>query len=649
MPFPKNITKEHLLKAIEKIDSEGIPPDGDSQYFDVIYNGKKYPPKVIVSYANLFANGEILNRNTFGGGLGTPSFKLLEKNGFVITEKEKNKDADFYEHLTDFLDVANKQKTGKGTTNEAKIFTQNIPKAYQGLKVDVSFGMGRATAIPWISFLGTGQKTSEGIYPVYLFFKEKNLLILAYGVSEKNRPIVNWNISNSETVEQYFLKMNIGKPDKYGQSFVFKTYDTTKQLDKDDVNKDLSEILNIYKNISFTSNQRTPQTSKKVRLKPSRKMKLSSQIEEFNYLDFYNNTLSSSFFINKNLILRFIASLLTKPFVILTGLSGSGKTKLAQAFAMWISENENQYCIVPVGADWTNREPLLGFPNALSVGDYVKPDNKVLDLIIEASGNIDKPYFLILDEMNLSHVERYFADFLSVMESNGNICLHTGYVNRNDVPSEICLPKNLFIIGTVNIDETTYMFSPKVLDRANVIEFRVTADEMEAYLGNNKVLNVDSLKSAGANMAEAFVKIAKDKTIAAANTSDLNKALIAFFTELKKTGAEFGYRSAAEILRFAAVVNRLEPAWSMNEIIDAAIMQKLMPKVHGSRRKLEPVLKIVGTLCLENGQNIDDYISSKTEMNFLDSDKIKYPISLEKILRMFHNLISNGFTSYAEA
>jgi len=173
---------------------------------------------------------------------------------------------------------------------------------------------------------------------------------------------------------------------------------------------------------------------------------------------------------NDKLVTRLTASLLTKPFVILTGLSGSGKTKLAQAFAMWICENNNQYCIVPVGADWTNREPLLGFPNALQENEYVKPDNRVLDLIIDANNNPDKPYFLILDEMNLSHVERYFADFLSVMESKSKISLHPGNANWNEVPAEIGVPKNLFTIGTVNIDETTYMFSPKVLDRAQLIK-----------------------------------------------------------------------------------------------------------------------------------------------------------------------------------
>jgi 5-methylcytosine-specific restriction protein B len=316
---------------------------------------------------------------------------------------------------------------------------------------------------------------------------------------------------------------------------------------------------------------------------------------------------------------------------------------------MWICENDEQYCIVPVGADWTNREPLLGFPNALIENDYKKDEYGVLKLIIEANANSDKPYFLILDEMNLSHVERYFADFLSVMESKSKISLHSGNEDWNSVPSEIGFPKNLFIIGTVNIDETTYMFSPKVLDRANVIEFRVTKEEMENYLQSNSVINLDNLEGLGANMAGSFVEIAKDDSLEASDTEELNKSLMSFFSELKKTGAEFGYISASEILRFAAVVNKIETTRNMTDIIDAAIMQKLLPKVHGSRRKLEPVLKTLGQLCLQDGQNFDDLLIAKTEIDFKDVTKIKYAISLEKILRMYDNLISNGFTSYAEA
>ena len=372
-------------------------------------------------------------------------------------------------------------------------------------------------------------------------------------------------------------------------------------------------------------------------------------IKAINFDDFQQNLDQVNLHFDKAICTCFISSLLTKPFVILTGLSGSGKTKLAQAFAMWICASESQYCIVPVGADWTNREPLLGFPNALSSGEYVKPDHGSLNLIIEASKNSEKPYFLILDEMNLSHVERYFADFLSIMESKGKVCLHSGTEDWNDVPFEISLPTNFFIIGTVNIDETTYMFSPKVLDRANVIEFRVTAKEMEAYLSNNKPLTLDNLKGVGAGMAESFLGIAREDSIAPKNQEEINKVLLTFFSELKKTGAEFGYRSAAEILRFAGVVNKIESNWTMDQILDAAIMQKLLPKVHGSRRKLEPVLKTLGGFCLQSGTSIEEYLIENAEPDFDDNLKVKYPVSLEKILRMYRGLMNNSFTSYAEA
>jgi hypothetical protein len=372
---------------------------------------------------------------------------------------------------------------------------------------------------------------------------------------------------------------------------------------------------------------------------------------EFNPENFFEDSLNSNFYITNKLCSRFIASLLTKPFVILTGLSGSGKTKLAQAFAMWICENENQYCISPVGSDWTNREPLLGFPNALEDGKYVKPDSGVLDLIIEASKKENEkiPFFLILDEMNLSHVERYFADFLSVMETKEKISLHSGNEKWGEVPAELELSKNLFIIGTVNIDETTYMFSPKVLDRANVIEFRVTADEMDNFLNNYEQIDLDHLESEGSNMSESFLDIALDEDLRAADIPEINETLLNFFAELKETGAEFGYRSASEILRFVAVVNKIAPTWSSEDIIDAAIMQKLLPKVHGSRRKLESVLISLGKLCLQEEQKLDNYILPNTKIDYEGDPAIKHPISLEKILRMYHNLISNGFTSYAEA
>ncbi len=356
---------------------------------------------------------------------------------------------------------------------------------------------------------------------------------------------------------------------------------------------------------------------------------------------------------------RLVASLLSKRFLILTGLAGSGKTKLAQAFAMWMCTSRDQYKLVPVGADWTNREPLLGYRDALSGLKYVKPDTGVLDLILRAEAKSNEPHFLILDEMNLSHVERYFADFLSAMESKEGILLHSvkkGLVMEDGVPmapSLLIIPKNLFIIGTVNIDETTYMFSPKVLDRANVIEFRVEATDMEVYFDSEMKVDLDTIAGKGKSMASDFLALAKVElaSLPEDDTSKLNAKLLVFFAELKKVGAEFGYRSAGDIYRLATRLKVMDPTMDINTIIDIAVMQKLLPKLHGSRRKLSGVLTKLAEQCASGSE-------SKTVKKALDEpdyDKalsgldIRHPLSFEKVWRMYRNAIDNGYASYAEA
>jgi 5-methylcytosine-specific restriction protein B len=502
---------------------------------------------------------------------------------------------------------------------------------FQGLTVRLSFGQGNQANVPWIAFLTEGESVQNGVYPVYLYYKDKDILILSYGISESYPPLRKWNISNEKTIEKYFEENNLGNPDRYGNSYVFKVYRTNnKTINEEEFNKDLDKIIAIYKETieNYLITDRI--------------------IEEFQISTFKQGLVTTGLLFSKEIILRFSASLLTKPFVILTGLSGSGKTKLAQAFVQWICKDKSQYRIIPVGADWTNREPLLGYPNALNPKEYVKPDSGVLDLLIQANNRPDIPHFLILDEMNLSHVERYFADFLSVMESKEEIPLYSEGTVENDVPPKLKVPANLFIIGTVNIDETTNMFSPKVLDRANTIEFRVTQAEMKKFLGNIKDINMDALNGKGAGMGKSFLDMAANKSFATTDIDSINAALVRFFGELKKTGAEFGYRSATEILRLINQLTVLDDDLTTNQKIDIAIMQKLMPKLHGSRRKLCPVLETLGTFCIEGEVKIIKDVFENAEFDF-DGSKVLYPISLEKISRMYRGAIDNGFASFAEA
>ncbi|MGN0854032.1 MAG: McrB family protein [Kiritimatiellia bacterium] len=352
-----------------------------------------------------------------------------------------------------------------------------------------------------------------------------------------------------------------------------------------------------------------------------------------------------------DLVKRFVCSLLAKPFVVLTGLSGSGKTKLAEAFTKWIAISDT-YKIIPVGADWTNNEKLLGFPNALDPNNYIEPDTGVLKLLIDANDNPDVPFFLILDEMNLSYVERYFADFLSAMESSGTIKLYDGK-NRTasdgtPIPATIPFPKNLFVIGTMNVDETTHMISPKVLDRAQVVEFRVTADQMKNYLATPRPLDMTKVEGGGVEYAEDYLKLRKgDPTLVAAERTSITDSLNKFFPVLAELGSEFAFRTANEALRFCGFARMANMA--VDKVIDAAVMQKLLPKLHGSRRRLALPLEAFWGFCRKDNETATIADVTKKDATKKVEDVAKYPVSAEKIKRLYKAAEANGFASYAEA
>jgi energy-coupling factor transporter ATP-binding protein EcfA2 len=371
--------------------------------------------------------------------------------------------------------------------------------------------------------------------------------------------------------------------------------------------------------------------------------------------------------VTRTLVIRMISSLVSKNFVLLTGLAGSGKTKIAQAIARWLPSSSSCFRVVAVGADWTGNENVLGYPNGLEQASYVSKPS--LDIILHAKANQAIPHFLILDEMNLSHVERYFADILSAIESDEKIHLHQDLerkANGTTIPAEVELPKNLFIIGTVNVDETTYMFSPKVLDRANVIEFRMDADHLAGFLVNPAKPDLAKLDGKGASFGKAFVDAAKNPVAVPADVkAEYDAEMLLFFKTLQAHGAEFGYRTAYETARFTHFYKLLgnhpdgDATWFPGAF-DCVVFQKLLPKLHGSRAKLGPVLKKLWFLCVNDaaGRGADALKAAeeaarstdkKAEPSVVVPAGAPYPLSAEKIGRMWRLLIENGFASFAEA
>lgn len=313
---------------------------------------------------------------------------------------------------------------------------------------------------------------------------------------------------------------------------------------------------------------------------------------------------------------RYITSLLAKPFVILTGNSGTGKTRISKQFAEYLEwksdDGKKNWVIIPVGADWTDNTKILGYYNPLAEdgkGKYEK--TKIVELIEEANRHKEIPYFVILDEMNLSHVERYFSDFLSHMETPDTPFELEGYTGRLDYP------ENMFVVGTVNIDETTYMFSPKVLDRANVIEFKPQKEDVFKVF--SAAGTVGKMVPVNDGSAQAFLKLAKeirtgkfavdedlthyytdvDGDFTGSNLDYVEGVFSDIYEIVQKYDFEFAFRTVKEIRNYIAAAYELleKTEFNLNQIIDEQLLQKILPKIHGNKKEIGQMLDELTGLC----------------------------------------------------
>jgi GTPase subunit of restriction endonuclease len=428
-----------------------------------------------------------------------------------------------------------------------------------------------------------------------------------------------------------------------------------------------------------------------------------------------------------------VAALTAKNFTILTGPSGTGKSraalKLSEGLQRLYGANVagSIFELVTVGPDWTSPKRLLGFrtpfgkERTLADGSISHDSYEItptVRLILRASHSdaADIPHFLIFDEMNLSHVERYFAPFLSLMEAAGILDAESGVslidsddlrtiarVLQDESPDspeaaaartmlaegrDLILPPNLFFVGTVNIDETTYMFSPKVLDRAHVIELSaerpssyllaatreepggtigidaadellkrsIIARETQKFAVSNPVTILDGLVESGFENSD--IAVIKEISV---------KVLDGAYDLLQPVGFPFGYRVVKEFFVYlrswmeAKAASGLPKAGIMAEwtnALDKALLQKVLPKIHGNRRALGTSLSALSAFLegkdegsqppaaysLGTGTKIG--ITAAGALTFPGSVGDELPLSRRKLATMHDRLLATGYISF---
>lgn len=310
-------------------------------------------------------------------------------------------------------------------------------------------------------------------------------------------------------------------------------------------------------------------------------------------------------------------------------------------------KKDPNYKIVPVGANWTENRHVLGFYNVITEEYNETPS---YSLIKASKNDIGSPYFLILDEMNLSHVERYFADFLSAIESGQPIPLYS----NDDENYELDIPDNLLIVGTVNVDETTYMFSPKVLDRANTIEFPTMAakEYMNSDFKEFDFKNINYLMNPLEDLDVRNMNVYDLKDIfmfincSEGNLWDvLSNELDLFQSILKKINFDFGFRVINEILRFMFVSWRYEDSpqnWeNWERYFDAQVKQKILPKLHGSQKAIGQTINELFNACLIERKNNAD-----ARLVDLTKDDCRYHTSAVKLQNMAKILSNQRYVSF---
>lgn len=433
--------------------------------------------------------------------------------------------------------------------------------------------------------------------PSYILWKEEEEYILYGDFIEHTHAYGGFKFI---AIDEKIHKFNIP------EEWIMESYINDEVLFMDaDIYKDIEEKLKGAEILQSTDSGSVNQNNNSEKFVEKDNMEEKVLKEEAEFMQrFIEAAIKEGLCYEENDLYNFHTAMKSSNLVILAGMSGTGKSKLVQCYANALRLSQEQLLFIPVRPFWQDDADVIGYLDTLN-NIYRPGDSGLVNTLIKANDDKDYLYIVCFDEMNLARVEHYFSQFLSVLEldeGKRELQLYNDeYANRihnqHLYQPRVPIGRNVIFVGTVNLDESTYHFSDKVLDRANVLQLQLPPYENllkvleERKVNKEKEKEVEYSQRVQINFDtyDSF----RNKTVDIGLTQQELQCLWSIHIELQKCNRKIGigWRIVRQIGKYIKSLPGCSPL-TRREAFDLQIAQRVMTKIRGAEEQFDTLIGI---------------------------------------------------------